>query len=117
MSLNTDVNTKLNKISKEIEMINTQMIIDDLIHYLNHGDITLELDEERLEELKEIKKVYDVGLKFSKNHDHHKRKGFLSNKPEQCLKELEMIKFLYSRATYFRYKKMFKLKFPEHNLF
>jgi hypothetical protein len=104
----TELETRIEELKISMEQMTKDYFFDDIVRYLAGNTSDIELSPDRLQELIEVKRIYDLGLKFAKNQQGNFKRSFMNTTKEGALIELDMIKTCYSRATYYRYKKLFK---------
>jgi len=109
----TDLGIRFEKLKNDMDLLAFNSNITEVLHSIKQGDLPKELDEYNQKLLKDIIKNYQIGIKFSRNQEKIKKRDFLHDTYEECLRELESIKILYSERTYYRWKRRLKDKFPD----
>jgi len=87
--------------------------IYNLIEFLNTDkeELLEGMDLSNKIKMREIKKRYNIGLKFMRNWKKGYKGYIFSNNIHKAREELERIKVGFSESTYYRYKKKFEDKF------
>lgn len=108
---------RIDKVAKDMEEMNNNYLIDNIEWFLEGSEIDILCDLKRYKTLLKLRKIHQIGVKFRENQKRNKkywRKNlFLTDTKEHCEQELWTIKRFYSRATYFRYLKLFRDRFQE----
>jgi len=100
--------TNLEELKDKIDISSDSWVVEDVFDYFDGLKLFHKFKEPTMQKIEEIKRIYNIGKQFAENQIKGQRKKSVFMNPDNINDELNIIKMIYSRASYFRYKKLAK---------